>query len=566
MNNIDKIVEGVKLARLGKQEGFSLLYNETYNEKYRQAYMYMKNEDSARDVLQDAYVKAFSKLNTLEAPEKFASWLGTIVANTAKNELVKKNPMLFSELEKEDGDGEIVPFDIEDESDNYNPQLQLEESERAEILEGLLNSLSAEQRICISMFYYERKSISEISEILNVPENTIKSRLNYGKKNLKAKCEEYEKRGYKFLSVAPVALLLFLLRSKPVYAQALAGGTAAASVKVGLLSKAGAKVGIAIASLTGIAATAAIAITIATSGNSKGDDLPLSASTSAAVKETEEAIKSEEEILETYYTEKVLPTYKYIMDSPVEVRYSTMSSAWTEKKYESQPGYTGIAAHIIEDLDSDGEKELLVLQLDTSRFEYQVYKNNNGKVEKILDDYGKSGYGHLDVDGLQVNRDDNTKFDISANDLDIVVRLITVNGKKYIAITDKYEFRSLGSKETDIFYAFSEGKIVRYLSDEQGLQNSIKQFSIYKPDGNIDTAKMIYNDNLKVPADLVTFYGDYGIDIASLKDPTYESESAKLLFSLHAEDVADSGNNGKTGKVVYYVRSNTDSLDNTQFQ
>ena len=89
--------EAVNLALAGEERGYGFLYANTYKSKYYLALQYMKNEEAAQDVLQDAYIKAFSKLNTLQDAEKFPSWFGMIVANTAKNALAKNNPMLFSD-------------------------------------------------------------------------------------------------------------------------------------------------------------------------------------------------------------------------------------------------------------------------------------------------------------------------------------------------------------------------------------------------------------------------------------------------------------------------------------
>lgn len=76
--------EAVRLALAGEEQGFSYLYENTYKTKYYLALQYMKNQEAAEDVLQDAYIRAFSKLDTLQDPENFSAWLGKIVANTAK--------------------------------------------------------------------------------------------------------------------------------------------------------------------------------------------------------------------------------------------------------------------------------------------------------------------------------------------------------------------------------------------------------------------------------------------------------------------------------------------------
>lgn len=98
----------VEAALKGDDSGFSFLYEVTYRNMYYVALKYLKNEDAAQDVLQDAYLKAWKSLDTLKDPDNFPAWLGRIVANTAKNQLVKKNPVLFSETEQENGQNNLA--------------------------------------------------------------------------------------------------------------------------------------------------------------------------------------------------------------------------------------------------------------------------------------------------------------------------------------------------------------------------------------------------------------------------------------------------------------------------
>ena len=205
--------EAVRLVKQGDENGFNFLYEETYKSKYYLALKYMQNEEAAKDVLQDAYIQAFRKLDTLENPEKFASWLGIIVANTAKNALQKKNPMLFSEI-MGDQEEEEFEYQIEDESIENQPEIAYSQRETQQLVHELIDSLSEEQRMCILMFHIEGQSISEIAESLGCSENTVKSRLNYGRKNIKGKAEELQKKGYKLYGMAPVPFLLYLLKSE----------------------------------------------------------------------------------------------------------------------------------------------------------------------------------------------------------------------------------------------------------------------------------------------------------------------------------------------------------------
>lgn len=207
-----EIKEAVIKAQNGDQSAFSFLYEETYKSKYYLALKYMKNKEAAEDVLQDAYLKAFSKLGTLKQPEAFEGWLGMIVANTAKNMLVKKNPLLFSEMAV-DQEGEEYVYDVEDEDSENQPELAYTREETKELVHILLDGLSEEQRMAILMFHLENASISEIAQAMDCSENTVKSRLNYGRKNLKIQAEQLQKKGYKLYAVAPVLLLVYLLRN-----------------------------------------------------------------------------------------------------------------------------------------------------------------------------------------------------------------------------------------------------------------------------------------------------------------------------------------------------------------
>lgn len=223
--------EAVRLAKEGNEEGYTFLYENTYKSKLYLAIKYMKNEEAAEDVLQDAYIRAFTKLDTLENPETFPAWLGQIVANTAKNELKKNNPLLFVDV-AQDEEGESFEFQIEDDNLEVQPEKAYTRQETQTLVHELIDGLSEEQRICILMFHIEGLSIHEIAETLGCSENTVKSRLNYGRKNIKGKAEELKKKGYELYSIAPFPLLLFLLRSEE-----------SSLIQEGVLTKAGKRVG-----------------------------------------------------------------------------------------------------------------------------------------------------------------------------------------------------------------------------------------------------------------------------------------------------------------------------------
>lgn len=223
--------EAVELAKKKDQKGIAFLYENTYKEKYYVALKYMKNEDDAMDILQDAYMKAFDKLESLSEPDKFPQWLGMIIANTAKDALKKKRPMLFTDMAKEDDDtSDPIELTIKDEAVANQPELSYTTKETQELVQEMISDLTVEQQMAIIMFHFEGLSLKEIAEAMDCNENTVKSRLNYGRKALKAKGEELQKKGYKLYGMAPLPLLLLLLgnecQAASIPAALAAGGVA----------------------------------------------------------------------------------------------------------------------------------------------------------------------------------------------------------------------------------------------------------------------------------------------------------------------------------------------------
>ncbi len=203
--------ELVRRAMQWDQAAFTALYEATYYRVRYVALKYMKNETAADDVTQEAYIRIWNYLPSLGNPESFVPWCSRIVANTALNELRKTQPMLFSDMGAEGEDGSELGYDVEDTYLPNQPELQFTQQEESEIIRSMIDSLSDEQRICILMYYIEGLSVNEIAETLGCSAGTVKSRLNYGRQNIKAKAEELQKKGYNFSGISGLAVLLFLL-------------------------------------------------------------------------------------------------------------------------------------------------------------------------------------------------------------------------------------------------------------------------------------------------------------------------------------------------------------------
>ena len=206
--------EAIKKALAGDESGFNFLYNATKTDKYYLALKYVKDRETAEDVLQESYIKAWKKLDTVE-PEKFEPWFAQIVANTAKNVLEKKKHTALDLRADVNEDEE--PDDVYDRAiDSWEnmPELSYTKKETAELVHELLDELPDEQRIVLLLHEIEGLSLKQIAEALECPEETVKSRLRYGKNKIKDKAEALQKKGYKLYGIAPAALLVMLIENE----------------------------------------------------------------------------------------------------------------------------------------------------------------------------------------------------------------------------------------------------------------------------------------------------------------------------------------------------------------
>ena len=198
----------IRRAAGGDQQAITELYELTYSSVYKTVKSMVADEDSVLDIVQDSYIKGFQSLEQLDAPENFRAWMKRIAVNKAKDYLKRKKPILFSEMAGEEGE----EIDFRDECLEHCPEEMLDRKETTRLMQEILAGLGEDQRMVIGMFYYEEMSIRQIAETLGCSENTVKSRLNYGRKKIEIKVRDLEKKGVKLYSLAPVAFFLWLLR------------------------------------------------------------------------------------------------------------------------------------------------------------------------------------------------------------------------------------------------------------------------------------------------------------------------------------------------------------------
>ncbi|MEN7548400.1 RNA polymerase sigma factor [Rapidithrix thailandica] len=147
---------------------FALL-SERYEKKIvAQCRTYVKDEDTAKDLAQDVFVKLFLKISMYKGDAKFSSWLYTITNNTCLDYLRKNSKHLHTEISNELADKleEISEFDEE-----------VPEEVSIEILQQLLEQIPPQDKMILMLKYKEHLSLKEIQETMGIGESAVKMRL-----------------------------------------------------------------------------------------------------------------------------------------------------------------------------------------------------------------------------------------------------------------------------------------------------------------------------------------------------------------------------------------------------
>ena len=148
-----------------------LLVKKYKDNLFSAAFRICKNAQDAEDIVQETYLKYLKSEQDFESEQHIKAWLLRVTINQAKNIVLsfwKRNGITFQEYIQE------LPFETQEDSQVFDTVM----------------SLPRKYRVVLHLFYFEDYSISEISEILQVKENTVKSQLARGRKLLKEKLKE----------------------------------------------------------------------------------------------------------------------------------------------------------------------------------------------------------------------------------------------------------------------------------------------------------------------------------------------------------------------------------------
>lgn len=196
-------------AKAGDQAAYTELYERTCPALYRTICSMTRDEDTAWDILQESYLRAFQSLNKLDANEAFVPWLRRIAVNETARRMARRTPVSFAELSGEEDDEMPEIPDLRPES---QPELAIDQQETSRLVQEIMAELPEQQRIIVGMRYYEELSVKEIAELLKLAPGTVKAHLHSGRKNVETRVRALERQGVKLYGLSPIAFLAALLR------------------------------------------------------------------------------------------------------------------------------------------------------------------------------------------------------------------------------------------------------------------------------------------------------------------------------------------------------------------
>ena len=172
----------------GDQKAFELLVIKYQRRIQRLIGRMVRDVDLVEDIAQETFIRAYRALAQFRGEAQFYTWLYRIAINTAKKALMdlKRNPTVSENAYKSDDDDETSPVENELTS-SETPEAVLASKEIAEIINTAMDALPVELRQAITLREIEGLSYEEISEAMNCPIGTVRSRIFRAREAISAK-------------------------------------------------------------------------------------------------------------------------------------------------------------------------------------------------------------------------------------------------------------------------------------------------------------------------------------------------------------------------------------------
>ena len=164
--------EVIELCKKNNRKAQLKLYNQYCDGMYNVAYRFMKNSQDAEDVMQEAFIKAFRKIDSFKGEVTFGAWLKKIVVHQSIDTLKSKK------LDFLDVDENYLKIVVDDDNWEVSDGISAEEVKLA------ISQLPQKYELVLSLFLIEGYDHQEISQILNITQVNSRTQLLRGKQKL----------------------------------------------------------------------------------------------------------------------------------------------------------------------------------------------------------------------------------------------------------------------------------------------------------------------------------------------------------------------------------------------
>ena len=165
-------------ARQGDKVAFGKLIEAYQGPVYNLAYRMMSNSGEAEEAAQEAFIRAFTRLDSYNPAHKFSTWLLSITSNYCIDQLRKRRTILLSI------DEPLPPHPALSADQEKRPESQLLMNEQQALVQSLLEELAPDYRQAVVLRYWHELSYEEIAEMMDTTVSAIKSRLFRARKQL----------------------------------------------------------------------------------------------------------------------------------------------------------------------------------------------------------------------------------------------------------------------------------------------------------------------------------------------------------------------------------------------
>ncbi|PDV99425.1 RNA polymerase sigma factor [Candidatus Chloroploca asiatica] len=184
--------ELIAQAQQGDPQALTQLVLTQQHYVYSIAMSVLKHPEDAADLTQEAFIRLFRALPQYNGESRFTTWLYRLVVNLGRDELRRRGrqvPLTPPALEEDEAD---QLASVADDDRWTSPEQALDSQEVRSQVRRALDQLEEHYRLVLTLYYFDDLKYADISEILDIPLNTVKSHIRRGKDRLAAILEAEE--------------------------------------------------------------------------------------------------------------------------------------------------------------------------------------------------------------------------------------------------------------------------------------------------------------------------------------------------------------------------------------